>query len=92
MAEKNDFTWHKVSEKEKQEIQKQAKKILNDFSSALEKVKTSETHPEQGSGMREQGEPWQTDQNFRDIMFSNAPFVDDDSIVAEKGEWKKNNK
>ena len=89
MVEKSDFAWHEVSEKEKKEIQKQAKKILDNFSSALEKIKTSETHLKQGSGMREQGEPWQTDPDFRDLMFLNAPFVEDDSIIAEKGEWKK---
>ena len=88
MAE-NDFTWHKVSEQEKKEIQKQSKKLMDDFASALEKVKVKEDFLESGDGLREQGKPWQTDQDFRDIMFANAPFIEDDSIVAEKGEWKK---
>ena len=84
----NDFTWHKVSNKEKKEIKKQAKKLLDDFASEIAKIKIEEKHFENNSGIREEGDGWDTDREFRDIMFSNAPFVEDDFIVAEKGEWK----
>ena len=87
----NDFTWHEVSEKEKQEIKKQAKKLLDEFASKLEKIKTKESHfenSESPSGTREEGNGWNTDQDFKDIMLANAPFVEDNSIVAEKGDWK----
>jgi hypothetical protein len=34
----NAFTWHKVSDSEKNSIKKEAKKIMDDFSKALEKI------------------------------------------------------
>jgi predicted Asp-tRNA(Asn)/Glu-tRNA(Gln) amidotransferase subunit C len=84
-----DFTYHKVSEKEKKEIKKQAKKIMDEFASKLEKIKIQEACFENGSGMRDEGNGWNTNREFRDVMLANAPFVDDDFIVAERGEWKK---
>ena len=87
----NDFTWHQVSEKEKQNIQEQAKKIMQNFGKKLEKIKVEGKHfssSNSKSGTREQGKPWKTDPDFRDIMMLNAPFVEDDSIVAEKAGWK----
>ena len=83
------FVWHEVSDKEKDEIQKNAKKIMKDFGKKLENVKVKEGHFEVGDGLREEGEPWTTEDNFHDIMLLNAPFVEDDCIVAEKGAWKK---
>jgi len=83
------FIWHKVSEKEREEIKKQAKDLLDDFSSKIDKIKFEEEYFESEEGLREEGDGWETDPEFRDIMFANAPFVDDDSLVAEKGSWKK---
>lgn len=88
----NDFTYHKVSEKEKQEILRKAKKLLDEFSKKLERIKTPEGHFSSSTeltGLRQEGEGWETDPEFRSIMFSNAPFVEDDSIIAEKGGWKE---
>ncbi|MEA3329479.1 MAG: hypothetical protein U9Q06_01930 [Nanoarchaeota archaeon] len=87
MAE--NFTWHEVSEKEKEDIKKDAKKLLDEFASKLSKIKASEGHLENGNGFREEGRGGDTDSEFRDLMFLNAPFVEDDSIVAERGGWKK---
>ena len=67
----NDFTWHKVSEAERAEISKQAKKLMDEFSNKLEKIKIKESHFESSTnkdGMREQGTPWKTDPTFRDLM------------------------
>jgi len=83
------FIWHKVTEEEKEEIRKFSKNLLNRFSEKILKVKSSESHFERGEGARDEGEGWNTDPEFRDIMLLNAPFVEDDSIVAEKGRWKK---
>jgi len=80
--------WHRVSEKEKEEIKLQAKKIMDEFAKKLEKIKVDEDVFESGEGMRQEGEPWKTPEDFREIMFDNAPLVDNDSIVAEKGGWK----
>jgi len=84
-----DITWHEVTEKEKEQIRKDSKKLLNEFASKLSKIKAPEKHFDNKWGFREEGDGWNTDPDFKDIMFLNAPFVEDDSIVAEKGAWKK---
>jgi hypothetical protein len=86
------FVWRRVSESEKQEIRADSKKLLLEFSSKLASIKGIEEHFEsdiEKSGQRDEGEPWNCDLMFRDLMFLNAPFVEDDFIVAEKGGWKK---
>ena len=83
-----NFTYHKVTEKEKTQIQKDAKKLLNEFASKLSKIKAPEGHFENNSGTREEGDGWETDPEFRRHMLSNAPFVEDEFIVTEKGGWK----
>ncbi len=85
----NNSIFHEVSEKEKTDIKNQAKKIMQDFGAKLEKVKTKESHFENNSGLREEGEPWKADSEFRDLLFLNAPFVEENFLVAEKGSWKK---
>lgn len=83
-----NFEYHRVTEEEKEEIKKQAKKILDEFSSELDKVETKQWHFENGDGTREEGDGWDLDEEFRSTCFANAPFVDDDFFVAEKGGWK----
>jgi len=85
MAE--SFLFHKVSEKEKEQIEKQAKKLLKDFAGKLEKIKAKEEHFENSDGLREEGDGWETNKDFRDLMLLNAPFVEDDFVVAEKRGW-----
>ncbi|MBU3923484.1 MAG: hypothetical protein KJ592_01050 [Nanoarchaeota archaeon] len=84
-----NFCWHEVTSKEKEQIAQDSKKLLNEFASKLGKIKFKETHFENESGTREEGDGWTTDPDFREITFANAPFVEGDSIVAEKGDWKK---
>jgi len=84
-----NFTWHEVSNKEKDEIRKNSKKLLNEFANKLTKIKSKGSHFENDSGTRTEGNGWNTDKEFRDLMFLNAPFVEDDHIVAEKAGWKK---
>lgn len=89
--DKNSF-WHEVSEEEKKQIKKQSKELLEEFSKKLSSIQGKEEHftsTESQNGQRQQGEPWKTDPLFKDLMFLNAPFVEDDFIVAEKGSWKK---
>jgi Asp-tRNA(Asn)/Glu-tRNA(Gln) amidotransferase C subunit len=84
----NDFLFHKISEKEKQEIKDQAKKIMDSFSKKLSQIKENIAEPliERENGERNEGE---TPQNKidRDIMFQNAPTKNKDFIIAEKGGW-----
>jgi hypothetical protein len=86
---KSNFTYHKITKKEKQQIQKDSKKLLNEFASKLSKIKTPEKHFENTTHTREEGDGWKTDPEFQDTTFSNAPFVEDKSIIAEKGSWKQ---
>lgn len=82
--------WHKVSDEEKQRITEDTKKLLEDFSKKLEKINTNETHFSSWinkEGLREKGEPWKTDLEFKEISLLNAPFVEDDFIRAEKAKW-----
>jgi Asp-tRNA(Asn)/Glu-tRNA(Gln) amidotransferase C subunit len=85
----SDFLWHKVSEKEKEEIKKEAKAIMDSFSKKLEKIKekTSEPIIEREKCEREEGKTKKTEID-RKIMFDNAPNKSDDFIVAEKGGWR----
>jgi len=83
-----DFKWRKVSEKEREEIARDAKKLLNEFSVKISKVKMPAEHFENDDESREEGDGWKTDAEFRSIVFDNAPLVDNDIIIAEKGAWK----
>jgi Asp-tRNA(Asn)/Glu-tRNA(Gln) amidotransferase C subunit len=85
-----DFLFHKVSEKEKEEIRKQAKKIMDDFSKQLSTIdkKTEEPIIEREEFERQEGKT-KVDESFsREVMFKNAEHKNKDFIIAEKGEWK----
>jgi len=98
-----DFLWHKIDEKEKEEIKNQAKLIMDNFSSTLKgtsklsKVgKVGESLIERDYGEREEGvkAPLGVPQiaecggNIdKKIMFDNAPEKHGDFIVAEKKSW-----
>jgi len=83
-----DFLFHKVSESEKKEIQKQAKKIMNDFSGQLNKVKeqVSEDFVEIGEGQRQESKI-KCGEIDRKTFFENAPEAKDDFIVGEEKKW-----
>jgi F0F1-type ATP synthase membrane subunit b/b' len=82
-----DLLWRKVSEKEKEEIRKQAKRIIDNFSKKLEKIKEEikdkKKNPK-NPGREEGGAQINID---REIMFENAPMRNKDFLIAEKGEW-----
>lgn len=86
----NDFLFHKVSEKEKEEIRKQANKIMEDFSKQLSKIekKTEEPVIERKEFERKEGQVKNDESFSREIMFKNAKNKNKDFIIAEKGEWK----
>ena len=84
-----DFLFHKISEKEKEEIKKQVDSILDSFSAKLNKIdgKIEENVIERKEFERVEG--GKQDESFsREIMFKNAPKKNKDFIVAEKGGWK----
>lgn len=84
-----DFLFHKVSEKEKGEIKKQAKSIMDNFSKKLSKIDKKMEEPliERDRGEREEGEFDKSDSDFRKIMFKNAPKKNRDFIIGERKGW-----
>ncbi len=83
------YTWHKVSDEEKEEIKKDAKNLLDEFSAKLEKISIKDVKEEVGENLRIEGDGWKPNEEFREEMFENAPLVEDGLIIAEKGGWKK---
>jgi len=82
-----DFLWHKVSEKEKEDIKKQAKDILDEFSNKIGKIELGEGKVERKNQTRKETRA-SSDPDFKKRFFDNAPNKDGDWIKAEKGHWK----
>ncbi len=95
-----DFLFHALSDKEKEDIRKEAKKIINDFSEKLSHVRVQEEEPvvERKNFERAEGEssrvphreapaPRPNDSDFKERMLENAPEKNKDSIIAETGKW-----
>ena len=85
----SDFLFHNVSEKEKEDIRKEAKQLMNSFSAKLEKVKEKIPEPliEREDFERDEGEGRKGDMDFRRRIFENAPNKNDDFILGEKKGW-----
>lgn len=77
-----------INENQKKKIQTEAKKILDNFASALENVKVKkERVKKQVGGYRKEKSGEKSNDDFRKIMFENAPSKEGDCIVAEKKKW-----
>lgn len=85
-----DFLFHKVSEKEKEEIRSQAKRIMDNFSEQLSRIDKKIEEPIiERKEFERQEKKVKIDESFsREIMFKNAEHKNKDFILAEKGEWK----
>lgn len=72
-----------------EKIRIQAKRIMDDFMIALDKVKGIEERfgIDRAEETRVPSKKPKPSAEFRAIMFSNAPKVKDDCIVAEKKKW-----
>ena len=83
-----DFLWHKVSEKEKEEIRKQSKSIMDSFSKKLSGIskKMPEVLIKRENGEREE-DGNKCNEFSREIMFENAPSKNKDFIIGEKKGW-----
>lgn len=86
----NEFTWKKLSEKEKEKIALQAKDIMDSFSKKLERVGVldSKSFFEGKNSFRKEGS-CEVSNLDKEIFLGNAPKREGDFIVAEKGEWVK---
>ncbi len=90
-----DFLYHKLNEKDKEEIRLQVKGILEDFSKKLSRIKeevkeqTIERPVSTRKEKQSQSENSDSSSNSfsRKKMFENAPNKDDDFIIAEKKKW-----
>lgn len=85
----SEFLFHKVSEEEKEEVKKEAKRIMDSFAKKLVKIsdsKLKEPLIEREKGERVEGSGGGCEID-RKIMFKNAPNKDDDFIIAEKKKW-----
>jgi len=72
----------------KEEIEKQAKQILDNFSKSLESVKIkSKKEKASQTPFREETQAKSCNPEFRKQMFANAPNKNEDCIIAEKAQW-----
>lgn len=78
-----------LSEKEQEEIRYEAKEILDNFASALERVKIKEKGLKRDvGGFREEKSGEGGDSGFRERVFENAPRKEGNCIIAEKKKWQ----
>ena len=84
----NSFTFHKVSDKERTQIEKEAKKLMDDFAKKLSSVKLQGEEPIIERELTERAEqsnkPAPID---REIMWGNAPKKNKNFILGEKKRW-----
>ena len=85
-----DFLFHSLSDKEKEEIKKDAKRIIDSFSEKLSKVKVSDDEPGivRKDFERDEKEGVDAEEGFRGRMLENAPETSRDFIIAEKKRWE----
>jgi len=84
----SELMWRRLSELEKKEIEKKAKKVMEDFAKTLEKLPArKEGIVEREVFEREENNLFESDKDFRMIMLENAPKKEDNCIIGEKGAW-----
>ena len=71
-----------------EEIRLEARKILDSFAKKLEGVELKEKkEKKEVGGVRGEGSEGESDADFRDRMFENAPRKEGDFVLAEKKKW-----
>ncbi len=85
-----DFLFHSLSEKEKEGVKKEAKKIIDSFSEKLSKVKIPKDEPviKRKDFERGEGNGTETDEVLKELILENAPNKNKDFIIAEKKKWE----
>ena len=83
----NSHTLHTVSSQEQKQIEKEAKKIMDDFSKKLSSIKLDESEPLIERELMERAEGDKPIPIDREIMFDNAPSKTKDFILGEKKRW-----
>jgi hypothetical protein len=87
-----EFLWHRISEKEKEEIKKQVKTNLDSFSKKLSEIKKEFQESfiireESYRFEKEENENLEGKEQFKRLILKNAPNKNEDSIIAEKKKW-----
>jgi len=82
-----ELLFHKLSDKEKEEIKKQVDSILKSFSEKLSKINADEGESFVERMDYERDENGKPEVISRKMMFENAPEKNDDAIIGEKGKW-----
>ena len=78
-----------ISDEQRKEIGKEAKSILDNFAKALEIVRVkSKRLKKVAVGYRREGSGQKCDPAFRKAIFTNAPDVEGDCVIAEKKKWQ----
>jgi len=77
-----------LNEKEIEALKEETKKLLDKFSKALDKVKSSEEwNVEREEDRRKDEQGVSPNANFREAMLKNATNKSEDFIIAEKKSW-----
>ena len=73
----------------REEIKEQAKKIMDEFVSSLEKAEKvkEEFGVRRKDVMRKPGDDKYKGSDFKERILNNAPKVEDEQIVAERKKW-----
>lgn len=73
---------------EQEKIREQAKKIMDEFITSLDKAESAQNSfgEEREIAMRDKLEK-KENPDFRKMMFENAPRKNDEFIIAEKKKW-----
>ncbi len=75
-------------ESDKEKIRKEAREVLEKFGKALDKIDVQNLKKEERiGGYRIEKEAGECSDDFRRRFFNNAPNKNEDSILAEKGNW-----
>ncbi len=73
---------------DEEKIKKQAKKIMDEFISALNKVpKIKEKFGQERNQFTRKAEKYEYGHEFKEKMLKNAPKVKDEQLVMEKKSW-----
>lgn len=85
----SEFLYKKLSEKEKEEINLEAKRIMDSFGKKLGSINNlpKEVDVIRGSGMREENIEEKYDSKFKKKILDNAPKKNKHFILAEKKKW-----
>ena len=74
---------------DKSEIESKAKEIMNNFMESMKDIDVEEEYTMiREKCFREDGNGCEIDEDFRQRFLSNAPKVQNDSILANKGDWE----